>query len=154
MLISMIMYSGSYFKIIVPFFLLIPFFGCSTVSSGMQDFTVSTTPDTADIYINGDLAGKGYAVKNVKAMEGVDIKVMAPGYEPYEKHVPATLSSTGMADLFCGYLCLFPGVGLLTPGAHQLTEEHLKVIMDPIQNPASAIPSTQEGNLDSQSNVE
>lgn len=108
---------------------------CSTMSSGMQDFTVSTIPESADIYINGDLAGSGLAVKNVQAMDGVNVKVIAMGYHPYEKHISATLSPTGMLDLFGGYCCLFPGAGLLTPGAHELTEDHLIVILDQIQAP-------------------
>jgi len=117
--------------------------GCSVFVGGTQQLTVVATEDNADIYINGQIQGKGTTTVMVPRNRGVEVMVKAPGFKTETKTVGYTLSGTGLADLAGAFICIVPGIGLLTPGAQELTMDTVTIPMEPLNSPANSEKSKE-----------
>jgi len=109
--------------------------GCSMLAPGTQQLSISASEDDAKIYVNGDLGGTGRAKVIVPRNQTISVLVKKDGFYPSERTIHYTLSNTGIADLVGGSICLFPLVGLLSPGAQRLSEENVSIILQPMSKP-------------------
>jgi hypothetical protein len=63
----------------------------------------------------------------VKRDQPAIIQCEAAGFEPQLRVIETHLNGTGALDVAGFLLFLFPGVGLLTPGAHSLDETTVNI---------------------------
>jgi hypothetical protein len=134
---------------------------CSAFRSATVPFTVTAEPQDAEIYINGMPAGKGTASMAVQRNRNVQVMVRRDGCDSIQRSIGKHLSVTGVLDIVGGILILVPFVGLVTPGAFDLDEENIAVMMPnckvlasqekiPVVAPAVApavVPATAEGTV-------
>jgi hypothetical protein len=100
---------------------LIAVTGCSAFRSSTQIMTVTTNPQNAMLTINGIKYHPPVQVP-VKRDQPAIIQCEAAGFEPQLRVIETHLNGTGALDVVGFLFFLFPGVGLLTPGAHSLDE--------------------------------
>lgn len=103
--------------------------GCSLFVPSHETVTVSTSEEDADIFINGNFAGKGIVNAAVKRNANVSIMAKKEGFQPATRSISKTLSTTGLMDVIGGFIFLVPFVGLMAPGAWDLSEENISIIM-------------------------
>mgnify|MGYP000208596996 CR=1 FL=1 len=103
--------------------------GCSLLMPWSQDLTVKAEPDDARIIVNGETKGKGQITTSVSRNDPAEILVTHPDYNNTNRRVGTTLSGTGTADLIGGYFLLFPFLGFVSPGAWQLDQENMTIVL-------------------------
>jgi hypothetical protein len=101
--------------------------GCSVFNHRTQTFTVTTRAPEADVYINGELAGKSPVSRELKRNENIKLLVKKEGYLPEEKLILHHFSTSGRVDIISSCWLLFPALGLLSPGAWTLNETNVNV---------------------------
>jgi hypothetical protein len=52
------------------------------------------------------------------------------GWIPVTRNIGTTMSTTGILDLIGGCIILIPFFGLLFPGAHELDENNVSLLME------------------------
>lgn len=61
--------------------------GCATIIHGSrQDVSVSSTPSSATVYIDGQLVGETPRIVNLKRNQVHEVKILLKGYEPYKTY--------------------------------------------------------------------
>lgn len=104
--------------------------GCSFLMPWNQDLTVTAEPDDARIIINGKTHGEGQVTTSVRRNKPSQILVTHPDYTDTTRRVDKTLSAAGTADLVGGVLIMVPALGLLSPGAWDLDQTHMTIILE------------------------
>jgi len=94
--------------------------GCSCFAPTRQSLAVTTSEADAEIFVNGNLIGKGAATTEVSVNKDAAIMVKKDGYYPATQTIPVQLSMTGVLDIIGGVIFLIPFIGLMTPGAFKL----------------------------------
>ena len=105
--------------------------GCSIFNNHEQTLRINSTPRDATAYING----KAHACPlelSVPRDEDVNIRVEKVGFYPFETVTRKTLSGYGITDAVSAGFLLFPAIGLMTPGAWELTKTDFDVLLVPI----------------------
>jgi hypothetical protein len=126
---------------------LITVTGCSAFRSSTQVMTLTTNPQDAMLTINGIKYHPPVQVP-VKRDQPAIIQCEAAGFEPQLRVIGTHLNGTGALDVVGFLFFLFPGVGLLTPGAHSLDETTVNMdLSHPYVAPTSApVTSQREGH--------
>jgi len=101
--------------------------GCSFLAPRTQVLHVKTSVSDAEIYLNGQLIGKGSVSYPANRGEKVEVTVQKTGYYSVTRTIERTLSVLGRLDTIGGYLLLIPLLGLMAPGAYQLEETMLDI---------------------------
>ena len=121
----------SILRLIVAITLIISITGCSAFRPARQVITVKTSEPKAQIWINNNLEGETPVTKSVKRNKAVSILVTRKGFFPTTRTIDRHLSKTAILDIIGTGLFLFPGIGLLTPGAWDLDETEVFVHLLP-----------------------
>ncbi len=109
--------------LILPLFLLT---SCSLVVPGSQSINILPSNPRADVYVDGNLIGKGPQMVNMKKSSSHSIMAKCGG-SAGTGVVDRSISTTGILDIVGGFLILIPFFGLLAPGAWKLSPESLSV---------------------------
>ena len=104
--------------------------GCSLFAAKMQPLTVTTSENDADIYINGNLEGKGVVQTIVPRNRNVAILAKKEGFNVALRTIGTTVSTTGTLDIIGGCLILIPFFGLLGPGFYMLDTDNVTLLMN------------------------
>lgn len=113
-------------KKIITTLLMVSLTGCSLIQSSTQPVTVVPSNQNAQIYVDGNMIGKGPQTVQLKRNATHSIMAKCPksaGVAGIDK----SLSTTGMLDIVGGLIFLIPFVGLLSPGAYDLSPTSLSV---------------------------
>ncbi len=110
---------------IISIILIICMTGCSALASNTQQFSVTASPDTARIMINGEFAGRGTATSQVKRDSAVSVQVSADNCETMYRAVGHHMSGLGVLDIVGGVFLLVPFFGLAAAGSRNLDEESI-----------------------------
>lgn len=109
--------------------LILPFLsltGCSLAVGSRQSINIMPSHPRADVYVDGNLVGKG--PQNVSMSKSSSHSIMAKcGGSAGTGIIDRSLSTTGMLDLIGGLLILFPLLGLISAGAWKLNPTTLSV---------------------------
>lgn len=74
--------------------------GCAAISSGAHPIQISTTPRGADIYVDGELAGKSPATLSLTTWQDKAISIEHPEYGPYRGPLPTKLNPRIWGNVF------------------------------------------------------
>ena len=100
---------------------------CSAFQPATQNVTVATTTPGANIKANG--VGVGTSPVTFKAKRNQDLNLIAtkPGYQDSVMQISRQTSPTFMLDAVGGWFLLVPWIGLLTPGAYELSNTQVEM---------------------------
>lgn len=105
-------------------------FGCSVFQPARQDVTVTTTKPGATVKANGAIVGKSPVTFSARRNRDLYLIATKPGYQDSVMQIPRQTSGTFMWDMVGGVLFLIPFVGLLTPGAYELSATQVDMPMN------------------------
>jgi len=103
--------------------------GCSLLAPGRTNLTVVSTEPDAQIYINGQFAGKGSGTMDVPTNQSATVMAKKDGYFPATQTVGTRMSTTGILDIIGGCIFLIPFFGLLSAGASKLETNTVNLTM-------------------------
>lgn len=103
--------------------------GCSAFRSSTQVMTITTDQEDAELYVNGQMVGRGNASLPVKRNQNVQIMAKKTGYITTQRTIGKSMNITGILDIVGGVLIILPLFGLLAPGAYSLDEENISIMM-------------------------
>ena len=101
--------------------------GCSAFQPSTQNVTVSTTTPGATIKANGVTKGQSPLTFAAKRDQDLNLIAIKPGYQDSVLQIPRQTSGTFMLDAVGGFIWLVPWIGLLTPGAYQLSQTQVEL---------------------------
>lgn len=101
--------------------------GCSAFQPSTQNVTVSTTTPGATIKANGITKGQSPVTFSAKRDQDLNLIAMKSGYQDSVMQIPRQTSGTFMLDAVGGFIWLVPWIGLLTPGAYQLSQTQVEM---------------------------
>lgn len=105
--------------------------GCSAFRSTMQTVTFDASVPGANIAIDGNDHGVAPVTLEIRRNAYMTIVVSKAGYKTKVATPRPRMSKTGVADALGGYLCLCPGIGLLTPGAWEFKPDYIVFDLEP-----------------------
>src|SRR5436190_22892161 len=103
---------------------------CSTIVNGSrQAVTVNATPSSAKVYIDGELAGTGFAQAQLKRGKSHVIEVKHQGYRTAKVTTDNSITGWFWGNLICGGI---PGgaVDLITGSAYDVDPNRIVVTLD------------------------
>ena len=92
-----------------------------------QSISVTASEPDADIFINGQLIGKGNVETMVPRNQNVSLMVKKDGYYPATRNIGTNLSMAGVLDMIGGCIILIPFIGLAAPGAKELSQNNISL---------------------------
>ena len=101
--------------------------GCSAFQPSIQNVTVSTTTPGATIKANGVTKGQSPLTFAAKRDQDLNLIAVKPGFQDSVLQIPRQTSGTFMLDAVGGFIWLVPWIGLLTPGAYQLSQTQVEL---------------------------
>jgi hypothetical protein len=101
--------------------------GCSAFQPSTQNVTVSTTTPGATIKANGVTKGQSPITFAAKRDQDLNLIAVKPGYQDSVMQITRQTSGTFMLDAVGGFIWLVPWIGLLTPGAYQLSQTQVEM---------------------------
>ncbi len=113
-------------KKIIATLLITSLAGCSLIQPSTQPVTIVPSNQNAQIYVDGNMIGKGPQTVQLKRNAAHSIMAKCPksaGVAGIDK----SLSTTGILDIIGGIIILVPFIGLLSPGAYDLSPTSLSV---------------------------
>lgn len=93
--------------------------GCSAFQPKFQTVNISSIPEGADVKVDGQSFGKAPISVQLERNKEHSIVGMY-GTRSTVRQLSPKFSSTGILDVIGTVFFLFPGLGLLTPGAWEL----------------------------------
>ena len=126
---------------IVSLIIVLSFCGCSAFRPSTQTITINSSVQGADIYLDGNPIGKSPATATIQRNRNFTVLARKPGFEPMSRTIGTHLNDTGTMDVVGLVFCLFPGIGLLTPGAWSVDETTIMIHMFPLTDPYVVIDS-------------
>ncbi|MCC6547763.1 PEGA domain-containing protein [Candidatus Sumerlaeota bacterium] len=115
-------------RILVPAMLMYST-SCSLVSARTQRLTVSSTPDGAEVFVNGELVGTTPVQTKINRRDDSNIMIRKEGYKTITKTTSRELSGVGIVDVIFGCIWLVPFLGLLGDGAYKQDPKNVSVIL-------------------------
>jgi hypothetical protein len=103
--------------------------GCSLFSPHYEDITVYSSEPGAEIFINGELIGKGVGTRSVPRDKDITVMAKLPGYNPAVEQIRTRFSTTGAIDMVGGLVFLLPFLGALSPGFWQHEQTQISLAM-------------------------
>lgn len=104
--------------------------GCSLFVSGTQSVAISATDPTAEIFVDGQPAGKTPITTSLKRNKSHAVIARA-GDRTGTAVIDTEISTTGVLDIVGGVLILIPLIGLAGPGFWSLDPTTLVVYVPP-----------------------
>ncbi len=102
--------------------------GCSLFMPKMQQVSISTVPSGADITI--DTQPRGKSPLTVELQRNKDHAIIAQiGSRTAVRTLDSNFSKTGVLDVIGLLFFIFPGIGLLTPGAWELEATNVVIVV-------------------------
>jgi hypothetical protein len=105
--------------------------GCSCLKARSHLINVTSSPSGADVRVNGVKAGVTPLRYKVPGNKNVDIVVSKTGYEPNRRYIDKKLSALGKVDAVFGCAWVVPFIGLTAPGAWNLDQDCINMILAP-----------------------
>ena len=99
---------------------------CSLFSPSHQSINIIPSHPRADVYVDGNLVGKGPQTVSMSKSSSHSIMVKCAA-SAGTGLVDRSLSTTGILDIIGGLCILFPFIGLVAPGAWKLSPTTLSV---------------------------
>ena len=124
------MKAGKSVRLIVALSFSIWSVSCSAFVPWTQRIHIVASEPAAKIFVNGEYAGRGRVTTRVPRNENLSVMAKSDGYAPTVRNVGNKLSTTGILDIVGGCIILIPFVGLLFPGAHELEETNISLLME------------------------
>ena len=103
---------------------------CSLMVPATQSISIVATDPSADIYVDGNLVGRGSATARVRRDESHGITARVDERVGVA-NVGTSVSSVGMLDIIGGFLFLIPFIGVVAPGFHELDQTTVTVVVPP-----------------------
>ncbi|MBU6182166.1 MAG: PEGA domain-containing protein [Verrucomicrobia bacterium] len=100
---------------------------CSAFQPARQDVTVNTTTPGATIKANGVTVGTSPVTFSAKRNQDLNLVATKPGYQASVMQISRQTSGTFALDLIGGWFLLLPWIGLLTPGAYELSSTQVEM---------------------------
>jgi hypothetical protein len=113
---------------------------CSAFKSSTQNLSVTAEPRTAEIYVNGNMAGRGTASQAVPRDQNAQVMVRNDGCDSVSRSIGKHMNTTGILDIVGGVLILVPFIGLTTAGAYDLDETNISVTLPGCKPQADKTP--------------
>lgn len=143
---------------LIAIILIITMTGCSSFASKTQQFSVTASPETSRIMINGQFSGTGAATSQVKRDSTVSVQVSAKDCETMYRTIGHHMSGLGVLDVVGGVVLLVPFFGLASAGSRNLDEDAIHFTLpckDPetgefIQQEAIEIKKKDEPKIEQQ----
>jgi hypothetical protein len=110
------------------FILIMLLIGCSTFKPSTQPVKFSCNPEDVTLVINGQKKECPTTVDLPRNRE-MSIEGHKEGYLPYQRTISYHKSDTYWLDVIGTCICLVPVIGLMSPGAHDLDETDISVIL-------------------------
>jgi len=117
--------------------------GCSALQGGRMQVRIETSEPRAEISANGEPLGLSPVTALVARNKPLTVTARKEGFETAIVRVPYRLSNAGFADAVGAFICLFPGLGLLTPGAWVLEQDYIFVPMTRSAGSPSPSPAAE-----------
>lgn len=118
-------------KLLLTVVLALSVLGCSLFRSPTQTINIKCSPNgDAVLTVNGKTS-KCPATMDVERDKDLLVQAHKDGFKPYERTIKRQLSDTGKLDTFGFVLLLVPGIGLLSPGAWDLEELDINIVLTP-----------------------
>lgn len=112
--------------------------GCSALQGRRMPVRIEASEAKAEITANGERLGPSPVTAFVARNQPLTVVARKEGFETATVRVPYRLSNTGFADAVGAFICLFPGIGLLTPGAWVLEQDYVFLPMTRQAEPTGA----------------
>lgn len=106
--------------------------GCSFFAPYKQKVYINGTPADATVVINGNIV-KIPATIEVPRNKNLTIIAHKDGFKPYKVTTGYSLNTCGTLDAIGCYLLLLPGLGLLSPGAWELSNDNFYYVLTPVK---------------------
>ena len=103
--------------------------GCSTFNPKVQNLTVSAQPETAEIFINGNLKGTGNASADVPRDQAVSVVVSDKNCQTVHRAIGHHMNSSGQWDVVGGAFFLVPWIGLADAGSRDLDQTDIQITL-------------------------
>ena len=114
-------------KMIVLSFLLLT--GCSTMQPDKQTLKINCDPPDVILKVDGDKYNCPCEV-SVRRDKKIQIEAYKDGYDKYSKLIDYHLSSSAKWDALGTVCWFFPVFGFLSPGAWDLDETEISVVLN------------------------
>ena len=105
--------------------------GCSFFAPYKQNIYIDGTPADATVVVNG-VVTKTPATIEVPRNKKLTIVAHKNGFKPWKTTTDRSLNTIGTVDAIGCYLLLLPGLGMLSPGAWELDQDHFYYILTPV----------------------
>jgi len=102
---------------------------CSIFVPPTQEFSISSEPPGAEVFINGRLVGATPLVTRISRKTPSAIMVRKEKYQTVTRQTSRTLSATGILDVIGVFVWIVPGIGLFFPGAYEQTPSNMTVVL-------------------------
>ncbi len=100
--------------------------GCSLAASSTQAIAIVPAHSNAEVYVDGQLKGTG--AQTIELSKKRSHSVMAKcGGSSGVATIDRNLSTTGILDIIGGFIILIPFIGLVAPGAWELSPTSISV---------------------------
>jgi len=119
--------------------------GCSTFKSSNQAVVISATDPAADIYVDGQLVGRGTATADLKRNRSHAILARV-GDRAGTAQIGTQISATGILDIVGGFFWLVPFIGIATPGFHDLDTTAVSIAIPAPQTAPQQVQHTSYPN--------
>ena len=106
--------------------------GCSFFAPYKQSVYINGTPADATVVVNGAVT-KIPATLEVPRNKNLTIIAHKDGYETYKVTTGYSLNTIGTLDAIGCYLLLLPGLGMLSPGAWELSQNNFYYVLTPVK---------------------
>lgn len=101
--------------------------GCSAFQPPRQSVTVATTTPGATIRANGVTVGQSPVTFQAKRNQDLNLIAIKPGYQDSVMQISRQTSPTFMLDAIGGFIFFVPWIGLVTPGAYELSSTQVEM---------------------------
>jgi hypothetical protein len=129
-----------YFMILMVFVVFITQ-GCSTLKSSTQQINITCTPtEGVTLIVNGQKQKQCPIQMDVPRNQKLQIEAAKDNYLPYNKTVDHHLSTTAKLDMAGICVTFFSGFGLLAPGAWDLDETSIDIVLSPFHPGETTLP--------------
>lgn len=107
--------------------------GCSAMKTNKYtDVSVKCMPEDSIASVNG-VHKESPAIFSVVTNKDIDVSCQRTGYLTSTTKVRTHITTTGILDAIGGFFFLFPALGLVSPGAWDLDQKNLEIVL--VENP-------------------
>ena len=103
---------------------------CSLFASSMQGVNVTASDPSAEIFIDGNLVGRGAASASLRRNQSHSVMARI-GDRVGTATIGTSVSATGVLDIIGGVLFLIPLIGIAGPGFWSLDQDSVTVVLPP-----------------------